>query len=108
MVTNTETRCDGCGGQVDHRSKIVRHEGKITLRECIHCSHIQRCVETIISRENEEYVRFLDKMMGSAKVELDDGMKAKWLRDMLTEHGYVPENQLGEFRRLQRKYDSQI
>ena len=86
----------------------MRRVGQTTLRECIHCGHIQRCIENIISRENETYIQFLDKLTRSPNVGLDDAHKALWLRDLLTREGYVPEGQMGEFRRLQRRYDTQI
>ncbi len=105
---NTETTCQACGGLVDHRSRIMRQSGTITMRECIHCGHIQRCRENIVSGQNRRVMGFLDKLTASAKVDLDDAHKARWLRSLVTQEGYVPQAQLKDLRGLQKKYDTQV
>lgn len=106
--TDTATPCAACGGLVDHRSRIVRKTGDRALRECIHCGHIQPCDETKVGKENWKYLVFLDKLTASRLVDLDDGVRAKWLRERIASQGYVQESQRGEFRRLERKYSTQI
>ncbi len=108
MASNTRTICQACGFLIDHRSPMVKREGQVSLRSCINCGHVQRCEENIISKQNMQYIEFLDKLMASPKVEVSDGMRAKWLRDELTKRGYVPESQLSEFRRLKHRYDTEI
>lgn len=109
-ASDTETQCDYCGELVDHRSQILRRQGQRTIRKCINCGHEQACTEFIMSVESAKYVFFLDKLMtfDPNKVDKEDIEKCGWLRDMLSEKGYLPIQYLGEFRRLQRKYDTEI
>ncbi len=107
-ASNTETKCQACGGLVDHRSRIIKHTGQASMRECIHCGHAQRCRENITSDQNRSIMGFLDKLTASPNVELNDAHKAKWLRDLVTTRGYVPQGQLRDLRGLQKKYDTQV
>lgn len=81
---------------------------QITMRECIHCGHVQRCQENITSDQNRRVMGFLDKLTASPKVELDDAHRAQYIRARITHAGYIPESQLKDLRKLQRKYDTQI
>ncbi len=105
---NTETQCQACGGMVDHRSRILRQSGQIAMRECIHCGHVQRCRENIVSSQNRRVMGFLDKLVASSNVSLDDAHQAKYLRKAVTDAGYVPETYLKALRGLQRRYDTQV
>jgi len=109
-VSDTETQCDRCGDLVDHRSQILRRQGQRTIRQCINCGHEQACTEKIMSVQSAKYAFFLDKLMtfDPNKVEKEDIEKCGWLRDMLSEKGYLPLQYMGDFRKLEKKYDTEI
>ena len=108
MASNTKATCRRCGGQIDHRSKIVKQFGKNTIRHCIHCGHDQTCIEHIVSNQNWDVLQFATKLMDSPNVEDEDRQRSRRIREELMRLGHVPENLKGEIRRLQKRYDTEV